>query len=69
MLVLTLLGPEPAVRARTVALGRRRFEMTLTVLHGTWPATSEAVGSVLAELLARRPSLVVEPVASTGGAS
>lgn len=69
VLVLTLLGPEPAARARTVPLGRHRFEVTLTVLHGTWSATPEVVDAALADLLSRRPVRASIPASTDDGAA
>lgn len=68
VLVLTLLGPEPAERSRAVPIGRRRFAVTLAVLSGIWPATPATVDADLAQLLAYRPDPTTAG-ATTGGAA
>lgn len=61
LLVLTLLGPPPAPRARGVAVTRRRFEVTLALRDPTpatalLPAPSAAVDAAVAALVSRRPA-------------
>lgn len=68
-LVLTLLGPLPAVRARAVPAARRRFDLSLTVrtLRPAGPEAAEVVtAAALDELVARRPD---DPAASSRAAT
>ena len=78
LLVLTLLGPPPAVRGRVVPAVRRRFEVTVALRAATLAATVlptplAAVDDAVAALLARRPANVTgstgAPVDPTGGAA
>lgn len=60
VLVLTLLGPPPAPRARGVPVRRRRFEVTLvlrdvTLAAAVLPTPSSAVDAAVAGLGSRRP--------------
>ena len=69
LLVLTLLGPPPAVRGRVVPAVRRRFEVTVALQGATLAATVlptplAAVDDAVAALLAQRPA----SVAGTAGA-
>lgn len=75
LLVLTLLGPLPAVRGRVVPAVRRRFEVTVALHAATLAATVlptplAAVDDAVAALLARRPASVGAPGpdGATGGA-
>lgn len=60
-LVLTLLGPPPAVRARAVPAARRRFDLTLTVrttAAGSPRAVEAATAAALDELVGARSAPV-----------
>lgn len=56
VLVLTLLGPTPAPRARETPVGRRRFDVTLSVRDGATPVRSGAVDAQIAMLESHRPA-------------
>ncbi len=67
-LVLTLLGPVPAPRARATPVGRRRFDVTLSVRDGAAPASPTVVERAISDLTARRPTAASgSRVADVGG--
>lgn len=53
-IVLTLLGPLPAPRRRETPVGRRRFDVTLSVREGAEPASAAVVEKAIGALIARR---------------
>lgn len=55
-LVLTLLGRTPAPRARETPVGRRRFDVTLSVRDGAAPASPAVVEQAIRDLTAPRPT-------------
>ncbi len=55
-LVLTLLGPLPAPRRRETPVGRRRFDVTLSVRDGAEQASPAVVERAITDITAPRPT-------------